>query len=166
MTLIRILWRLPTQAIRLVDYLIEKLVRTMLPIVVLLLIAGLFLLCLQDGFQILLPGEEAKFANKAKTIVDEASTQLLGDLKASIVENAGDSVQPPSQNSKLAELQTENDKLRDELMVKTGLHEAYRARLLDSMEHSRQWEEAALERIRNKVQNMECNCDGEIEVVE
>lgn len=86
-------------------------------------------LCLSDGIQCLIFGDEGKATDRAEDTIDEASTQLLADLEATMTRKPN-KIDP--------DLKAENGRLRAELMTMTGLQEAYRARLLGSLENSRQ----------------------------
>ena len=63
-------------------------------------------------------------------------------------------------------LRPENEKLRSQLSAEKSLREAYRARLLGSMDANRRWEEAAMEKMQDGMQQLDCNEATEVILIE
>lgn len=59
-------------------------------------------------------------------------------------------------------LLSENEKLRSQTSGMTSLQEAYRTRLLDSMDDSRRWKQIAMEQMQERMRRLECNEDAEV----
>ena len=106
----------------------------------------------------------------------------LGDLSKHTVNDSGEALSPEklsgrniasvldsgnSQHDHVeGTLRSENERLRSQLSTMTNLQDAYRKRLLESMEISRRWEEAALVKMQDQMERLECNEATEVMLIE
>ena len=106
----------------------------------------------------------------------------LGGLSKNTLDNSGEALSPEKQSGKYiasvsdprnakhdhveCTLRSENENLRSQLSTMTNLQDAYRKRLLESMDISRQWEEAALEKMQDQMERLECNEATEVTLIE
>ena len=131
-----------------------------------LLGAGIFVLTMVLHLHRLMGSKRPSTGNPSKNTPTESAEAILPEnqggqnlLPISGPENANDDYLDDA-------LRSENEKLRNQLCAMTNMQGAYRARLLDSMETSRRWEEAAIEKMQDRMQRLDCNHSTEVILIE
>ena len=131
-----------------------------------LLSAGIFALSFVLYLHLLIGSKGPSPRDLSKTTLNDSGEELSSEKQSG--KHIASVLNPRNAQHDHVEgtLRSENEKLRSQLSTMRNLQGAYRKRLLQSMDNSRRWEEAALEKMQDQMERLECNEATEVILIE